>query len=68
MSGTETVVFVHGWNMTDGMQTSGPKTDWKRAFAETAFKRLHWQGFRGNVTGFDWPTFADQEKRSTGQA
>lgn len=53
MSGTETVVFVHGWNMTDGTQTSGPKTDWKRAFAETAF---------------DWPTFADQEKRSTGQA
>jgi hypothetical protein len=66
LSGTDTVVLVHGWNMTDGTQTSGPKTDWKRAFAETAFKRLYWQGFRGNVTAFDWPTFADQEGRLQG--
>ena len=55
------MVLVHGWNMTDGTQTRGPATDWKRAFAETALKRLYWQGFRGNVAAFDWPTFADQE-------
>jgi len=54
-------VLVHGWNMTDGTQTSGPKSDWKKAFAETAFKRLYWQGFRGEFTAFDWPTFADTE-------
>jgi hypothetical protein len=66
LSGTETVVLVHGWNMTDGTQTRGPATDWKRAFAETAFKRLYWQGFRGNVAAFDWPTFADQEGRLQG--
>jgi hypothetical protein len=61
LSGNDSVVLVHGWNMTDGTQTSGPKTDWKKAFAETAFKRLYWQGFRGEFTAFDWPTFADTE-------
>jgi hypothetical protein len=61
LSGTDTVVLVHGWNMTDGTQTTGPSSDWKKAFAETAFKRLYWQGFRGNFTAFDWPTFADTE-------
>jgi len=61
LSGNETVVLVHGWNMTDGTQTSGPSSDWKKAFAETAFKRLYWQGFRGQFTAFDWPTFADTE-------
>jgi hypothetical protein len=66
LSGSDTVVLVHGWNMTDGTQTRGAATDWKRASAETAFKRLYWQGFRGNVTAFDWPTFADQEGRLQG--
>jgi hypothetical protein len=66
LSGTDTVVLVHGWDMTDGTQTRGPATDWKRAFAETAFKRLYWQGFRGNVAAFDWPTLADQEGRLQG--
>jgi pimeloyl-ACP methyl ester carboxylesterase len=61
LSGNDTVVLVHGWNMTDGTQTSGPSSDWKKAFAETAFKRLYWQGFRGQFTAFDWPTFADTE-------
>ncbi len=61
LSGNDTVVFVHGWNMTDGTQVESPDTDWKKAFAETAFKRLYWQGFRGNLVAFDWPTFADSE-------
>jgi pimeloyl-ACP methyl ester carboxylesterase len=61
LSGRDKVVLVHGWNMTDGTQTSGPGGDWKKAFAETAFKRLYWQGFRGEFTAFDWPTFADTE-------
>jgi pimeloyl-ACP methyl ester carboxylesterase len=61
LSGSDTVVLVHGWNNTDGTQTNGPPGDSKKASAETAFKRLYWQGFRGNVTAFDWPTFADQE-------
>ncbi len=48
----ENIVLVHGWNMS---------TDWKEAFAETAFKRLYWQGFRGHLVEFDWPTFYDSE-------
>ena len=59
IGGPETTVLVHGWNMTDG--TNGNATDWKKAFAETAFKRLYWQGFRGNFESFDWPTFSDSE-------
>jgi pimeloyl-ACP methyl ester carboxylesterase len=66
LSGSDTVVLVHGWNMTDGTQTNGPPGDWKKAFAETAFKRLYWQGFRGDFTAFDWPNFADQEGRLQG--
>jgi len=61
LRGSGTVVLVHGWNMTDGTQTRGPATDWKKAFAETAFKRLYRQGFRGEFAAFDWPTFADSE-------
>jgi pimeloyl-ACP methyl ester carboxylesterase len=66
LSGSDTVVLVHGWNMTDGTQTNGPPGDWKKASAETAFKRLYWQGFRGDFTAFDWPNFADQEGRLQG--
>jgi len=33
--------------------------DWKEAFAETAFKRLYWQGFAGRFVQFDWPTYFD---------
>jgi hypothetical protein len=61
LSGTDTAVFVHGWNMTDGTQDNSPDTDWKKAFTETAFKRMYWQGYRGNLFAFDWPTFADSE-------
>ena len=62
LSGVDTVVFVHGWNMTDGTQLNNAgNSDWKKASAETAFKRLYWQGFRGNYVAFDWPTFSDAE-------
>ncbi len=47
-SGTNYVLFVHGWNMEK----------WeKEAFAETAFKRLWWQGYRGRFGAFRWPTY-----------
>ena len=55
-SGPDTVLFVHGWNMP-----TGANNDWKAAFAETMFKRLYWQGFRGEFVSFDWPTFANEE-------
>ncbi|MFC1759191.1 alpha/beta hydrolase [Planctomycetota bacterium] len=35
--------------------------DWKAAFAETAFKRLYWQGFRGQFVSFNWPTLVSKE-------
>jgi hypothetical protein len=55
-SGDDTLVFVHGWNMTDELNN-----DWKAAYAATMFKRLYWQGFRGEFVAFNWPTFADDE-------
>ncbi len=43
----EHVVFVHGWRMQR----------WeRRRFAETAYKRLYWQGYRGYFTFWSWPT------------
>jgi len=41
------ILFVHGWNMP---------TWEKDAFAETAFKRLYWQGYKGHFGEFRWPT------------
>jgi pimeloyl-ACP methyl ester carboxylesterase len=41
------ILFVHGWNM-QGWE--------KDAFAETAFKRLYWQGYQGRFGAFQWPT------------
>ncbi len=43
----EKFLLVHGWNM-EGWE--------KRRGAETAFKRLWWQGYQGSVALFDWPT------------
>lgn len=43
----EKFLFVHGWNM-EGWE--------KKRWAETAFKRLWWQGYQGSVALFDWPT------------
>jgi hypothetical protein len=41
------ILFVHGWNLAP----------WERdAFAETAFKRLYWQGYKGRFGAFQWPT------------
>ena len=41
------VLFVHGWNLQP----------WKRrAFAETAYKRMWHEGFRGRFGLFSWPT------------
>jgi hypothetical protein len=47
--GTNTpyILFVHGWNM---------ETWEKDRFAETAFKRLFWQGYQGRFGEFRWPT------------
>jgi pimeloyl-ACP methyl ester carboxylesterase len=44
---TPYILFVHGWNMR--------KED-KYNFAETAFKRLYWQGYQGRFGSFQWPT------------
>ncbi len=43
----EYVLFIHGWNV--GASTK----DW---WSETVFKRLWWQGYRGHVGCFQWPT------------
>jgi hypothetical protein len=41
------ILFVHGWNMT---------SDEKDQFANTAYKRLWWQNYKGRFGAFDWPT------------
>lgn len=44
----EYVLHVHGWNMAD----------WEKdRWTETVFKRLWWQGYKGHVGGFQWPTY-----------
>jgi hypothetical protein len=41
------ILYVHGWNMQP----------WEKdAFAETAYKRLYWQGYKGRFGTFQWPT------------
>jgi hypothetical protein len=41
------ILFVHGWNMAP----------WeRRTFAETAYKRLYWQRYKGRFGLFGWPT------------
>ncbi|HTV43102.1 MAG TPA: alpha/beta hydrolase [Candidatus Sulfotelmatobacter sp.] len=47
--GTNTpyILYVHGWNESDDM---------KDAHAQTAFKRLYWQGYQGRFGFFRWPT------------
>ena len=47
------VLFVHGWRM---------ETWERRKFAETAYKRLWWNGYRGHFGLFSWPTeYVDSE-------
>jgi hypothetical protein len=44
---TAYILFVHGWNMEP----------WEKdRFAESAFKRLFWQGYQGRFGSFRWPT------------
>jgi hypothetical protein len=44
---TPYILYVHGWNMQL----------WEKdRFAETAFKRLWWQGYQGRFGIFRWPT------------
>lgn len=43
----EYVLFVHGWNVDAWL---------KDRWAETVFKRLWWQGYKGHVGCFQWPT------------
>jgi pimeloyl-ACP methyl ester carboxylesterase len=40
------ILFVHGWNMSPFD---------KDAYAQTAFKRLWWQGYKGRFGAFLWP-------------
>jgi len=46
----ENFLLVHGWNMTEE-----DKSQW----IQTTFKRLWWQGYRGSVSLFSWPTLAE---------
>jgi hypothetical protein len=46
-SPTPYILFVHGWNLESWL---------KDRFAETAFKRLYWQGYQGRFGSFRWPT------------
>jgi len=51
-------VFVHGWRMKN----------WERvAFAESAYKRMYWSGYRGQFGLFSWPTLhVDEPIRDAG--
>ncbi len=52
LSGDDTLVVLHGWEMAP---------EWKAVFAKTAVKRLYWEGYRGEFVAFDWPTFNNRE-------
>lgn len=41
------ILYVHGWNMSP---------DDKDFFAETAFKRLYWQGYTNRFGALRWPS------------
>lgn len=50
------ILFVHGWNMEK----------WeKERFAETAYKRLWWQGYKGRFGLFSWPCTNRFDETST---
>lgn len=45
--GRQYLLFVHGWNVQE----------WEKdRWTETVFKRLWWQGYKGRVGCFAWPT------------
>ncbi|MCL7488875.1 MAG: alpha/beta hydrolase [Desulfobulbaceae bacterium] len=43
----EYFLFVHGWNVTEAE---------RKRWTETIFKRFWWQGYKGKVGLFNWPT------------
>ena len=49
--GDDYVLLVHGWNVTPFD---------KAASAQTAVKRMYWQGYTGRFGAFNWPTLADE--------
>ena len=59
-SARDYILFVHGWNMEP----------WEKdSFAETAFKRLYWQGYTNRFGSLRWPTkygFSDKLFSTTG--
>jgi hypothetical protein len=50
-STTPYILFVHGFNL--------PVWKKDRLMAETAYKRLYWQGYQGRFGSFRWPCNAD---------
>ncbi|MBN1865446.1 MAG: hypothetical protein JW808_11140, partial [Victivallales bacterium] len=51
----EYVLHVHGWNMAD----------WEKdRWSETVFKRLWWQGYKGHLGSFQWPTLTGYSSSS----
>lgn len=52
-------LFIHGWNMPELT---------KDRWAETVFKRLWWQGYKGHVGCFQWPTFIGSYNHSERRA
>ena len=52
------IVFVHGWKM-----------DYQNArnFAETFFKRLWWQGYKGRFCAFRWPSLTGATSYNTSE-
>jgi len=56
---TPYILFVHGWNMER----------WEKdRFAEAAYKRLYWQGYKGRFGSFRWPTHFDFGAPGSGSA
>jgi len=52
------LIFVHGWRMTSEDST---------AFAETMFKRLWWQGYKGRFVGLRWGTQTSFDSYNTSE-
>ncbi len=52
----QTIVFVHGWNMTEN--------DW-RNWSEMTFKRLWQLHYKGRFATFRWPTFSKDTHPNT---
>ena len=53
LGGDTNVVFVHGFTVTN----EEDNVDDEAIQSENTFKRLYWQGFRGEFISFNWPTY-----------